>query len=174
MDDGTWNFPMTVIRGRNGIDGKPYGVCNVISYSLTGWTANGNAGDDFAMIKTDCTVPGTYGTGFEPVVAWNGSSFAINGGWVSGYAGDKPYGTLWEGTGQIVSNTAYTWRYTIDLTSGQSGGPTTVPCTPFGWSECLVGVNSRDQNRILWQQNVSKRWTTSDIASLAFIRDTYP
>ncbi len=80
MDDGTWNFPMTVIRGRNGIDGKPYGVCNVISYSLTGWTANGNAGDDFAMIKTDCTVPGTYGTGFEPV-AWNGSSFAINGGW---------------------------------------------------------------------------------------------
>lgn len=126
------------------------------------------------MIQTDCSVPGTYGTGFEPAVAWNGGDFSINGGWVTGYPADHPYGTMWEDTGSVTSNTRWTWRYSMDLTSGQSGGPTTVPCTPFGFAECLIGVNSRAQNRLFLIKNVSKRWTTSDIATLAYIRDTYP
>lgn len=173
LDDGTYNFPMNITRGRNGSQ-TPYGICHAISFSLAGWTANGNAGDDYAMIQTDCSVPGTYGAGFEPVVSWNGGDFSINGGWVSGYPGDHPYGTLWEDTGSVTSNTRWTWRYLMDMTSGQSGGPTTVPCGPFGFAECLVGVNSREQNRIIFAKNVSKRFTDSDIATLAYIRDTYP
>ena len=93
---------------------------------------------------------------------------------ITGYPADHPYGTMWEDTGSVTSNTRWTWRYSMDLTSGQSGGPTTVPCTPFGFAECLIGVNSREQNRLFLIKNVSQRWTTSDIATLAYIRDTYP
>jgi glutamyl endopeptidase len=181
FDDGSFNFPMKATRGQNGTN-KPFSSCQIVSYSYDVWAANGPAGNDYAMVKMDCDVPGGAGTGFEPVVAWNtvqgntggSTSFYFPSGWVTGYPGSKPYGTMWEGFGRIDTNTTNTWRYTIDMTRGQSGGPTTVPCSPFGYSECVVGVNSREQNRLLYQQNVSKRFTNSNISTLIYIRNTYP
>ena len=177
-DDGGINNSIDVYRGRDGST-IPYGVCHMDSYALDAYQTNGPAGNDYAMLRTaDCTVPGTYGNGIEPMVSWAGNIILSGPNWVTGYPGTVPQNgpadTMWEGSGQLVSNTTNTWRYTIDMTSGQSGGPTTATCGFFGYSECVVGVNSREQNRLLLSQNVSKRWTSANIATLAFFRDTYP
>jgi glutamyl endopeptidase len=178
LDNKGWHWPLWISRGRDG-SSFPYGTCQSINYAFDTWTAGGSTGTDFAAIKMACGVPGTYGAGIEPLVAIPGSNFSF-GGWATGYPAccdpmppGSSIGQQWEAYGYIISNTATSWQYsaTLDMTTGQSGGPATRLCGAWGWGECVVGINSRTQYRFWGSWNEAKRWVSADIASLAYWRD---
>lgn len=119
--DGGWARSVTVIPGRNGST-KPYGQAVGTSFrSVKGWTQSKDSDYDYGVI----ILPSALGN----TVGWMGLanlSFAslmglnVNN---SGYPGDKPYGTQWWNSNNILAVTGRRLYYRIDTMGGQSGSP---------------------------------------------------
>jgi V8-like Glu-specific endopeptidase len=181
--DGTYNWPLTFSRGRNGTS-APWGFCSGVYVAYDSPNAGSTAGSDYMAVKVgNCSQasslisPVQYGTTVEPMVA-DARSNAARSAWITGYPDIPPFNgaqhTMWESYGTLYANTTNSWSYYMDMTDGQSGGPVTMPCTAFQYSECVVGVNSRVQYRVTGDYNEGKRWIQSNIASLAAWRDANP
>jgi V8-like Glu-specific endopeptidase len=119
--DGGWARSVKVIPGRNGA-GKPYGEAVGTRYhSVKGWTNSRNSDYDYGVI----VLPTSLGNR----VGWMGladlSFFSLMGLNVntSGYPGDKPYGTQWWNSNNILAVTGRRLYYRVDTYGGQSGSP---------------------------------------------------
>lgn len=119
-DQKKWASWAKVYPGRDG-DRLPYGYAQASRlYSVVGWTQQGNSNYDYGAIKLDKDVGKKTGWfGYR----WQSGSFDDTQVNVSGYPGDKDFGTQWEHRDQIRETTTHKLLYDNDTYSGQSGSP---------------------------------------------------
>jgi glutamyl endopeptidase len=119
---GGWASSIRAYPGRNG-SSTPYGYgTSYRLFSVTGWTSSGNHEYDYGAIQLNSTLGNTVGWfGFR----WQSSNTFSGAYRVTGYPGDKTYGTMWtmeENPGIRAVTTRKLW-YNIDTAGGQSGAP---------------------------------------------------
>lgn len=117
---GSFSTDVVFYPGRDGAS-APFGSCTAKTlFTVAGWSSNGNQLFDYGAVKLNCTVGNTTGWfGFF----WQAASLVGLPVQVSGYPGDKPFGTHWSGSGDIEVSEVRKTRYKIDTAGGQSGGP---------------------------------------------------
>jgi glutamyl endopeptidase len=120
---GTWYTGLAAWPGRDGAS-APYGSCSVRqSYSVVGWTTNGNEAYDYGALKLNCTVGNSTGWyGFW----WQAASLAGYSTLINGYPGEKPFGEQWRGDSvarTVAVAQAEQVFYSNDTTGGMSGSP---------------------------------------------------
>ena len=119
---GGWAREIEVIPGMNGA-ARPFGSQIGRSFrSVVGWTNGANPEYDYGAITSPNNDLGNR-TGWFGFAALNDASLnglLIN---ISGYAGDKPFGTQWFMAGNITSVQPRRLRYLVDTFGGQSGSP---------------------------------------------------
>ncbi|MFC7440381.1 trypsin-like serine peptidase [Laceyella putida] len=119
-NNNKWASSATVYPGRDG-DSLPYGSANGVEFfSVSGWVQNGDSNYDYGAIKLDKDIGNATG--------WFGyryQSGSLNGTAenISGYPGDKTYGTQWQHADQIRETQTYKLLYANDTYGGQSGSP---------------------------------------------------
>jgi V8-like Glu-specific endopeptidase len=122
-DHGGWVRSVRVIPGKNGAS-EPYGSATSTFYhSVTGWTQSQSSNYDYGVV----VLPSNAKLG--NTVGWMGlanlSFFSLLGLNVnnSGYPGDKPYGTQWWNSNNVLMVTDRRLFYRLDTYGGQSGSP---------------------------------------------------
>ena len=110
----------TIAPGQNGST-QPFGTCGARRlFSVVGWTDSGNEAFDYGAIKLKCNIGNTTGWfGFF----WTTADLAGSAATVTGYPGDKPFGTNWTHSLSIAVNGNEQLFYLIDTAPGQSGSP---------------------------------------------------
>lgn len=119
FNNGAWATNVVVTPGRNGLV-KPYGSSQAHRlFSVAGWVNSGNGNYDYGAIQLKKPLGDTVGWfGFR----WTSASLQDTWARISGYPGDKPFGTQWRHQG-YVNNGTYRLFYSIDTFNGQSGAP---------------------------------------------------
>jgi len=122
-NQGGWASQIEVIPGRNGSD-RPYRSCIATNYRSTlGWINNRDRNFDYAAIL----LPETARYGDQ--LGWFGytvksddelKALTTN---LSGYPGDKPSGTQWFHSRQLMDVDDRVLTYDTDTAGGQSGAP---------------------------------------------------
>lgn len=135
---GSWASNVTVYPGRDG-SSTPYGSCSATNlYSVTGWTQDRDWNYDYGAIRLDCTVGNQTGwIGFHTAGSFVGTAENI-----SGYAGDKPYGTQWEHADQVRSESSQKIWYQNDTYGGQSGSPVYETYDSDCGGPCAIGIHA--------------------------------
>lgn len=117
---GRWASWAKVYPGRNG-SSTPYGYANATNfYSVSGWTQNGDTNYDYGAIKLDRDIGNSTGWFGYRYASGSMNGIAQN---ISGYPGDKAYGTQWQHADQIRETYTYKLHYANDTYGGQSGSP---------------------------------------------------
>jgi len=122
-DNGGWARSIRVIPGKNG-SSEPFGSATSRHFhSVRGWTRNRSSNYDYAAIILPSNNKLGRRTGWMGLA--NLSFFSLLGLRInsSGYPGDKPYGTQWWNSNNILAVTARRVYYRIDTYFGQSGSP---------------------------------------------------
>ncbi|WP_420121357.1 trypsin-like serine peptidase [Nakamurella sp.] len=109
-----------VYPGRNGAS-IPYGSCTARRlHSVSGWVSSGDERYDYGALKLNCTVGNSTGWfGFW----WQSASLTGLPTTISGYPGDKAFGTLWRSTDQVRVTQDRQIFYQNDTIGGMSGSP---------------------------------------------------
>lgn len=133
---GGYATKITVYPGRNG-SSKPLGkyVASELTI-LTNWRTQGGAAYDAAFIKLGTNIGSK--TGIMGYANYSDSFLLGSKVRLSGYAGDKPSGTVWTHAGKVSSLSQLVINYKIDATKGQSGSPVFRIA-----NNQVVGVHSR-------------------------------
>jgi glutamyl endopeptidase len=110
----------TIAPGQNGTS-QPFGTCGARRlFSVVGWTDSANEAFDYGAIKLKCNIGNTTGWfGFF----WTTADLTGSPATVTGYPGDKPFGTNWTHSLSIAVNGNDQLFYLIDTAPGQSGSP---------------------------------------------------
>lgn len=119
---GGWAKKIEVIPGMDA-SSRPFGSQIATSLrSVVGWTKNKDWNYDYgAIILPNNNLGNRVGWFGFAVLSGSGlKSLLVNN---AGYAGDKPYGTLWFNAGRITKVTARKIYYMIDTAGGHSGSP---------------------------------------------------
>lgn len=146
---GGWASSIKVYPGRNGST-TPYGYgTSHRLFSVTGWTSSANIQYDYGAIQLKTTLGNTVGWfGYR----WQSSSTFSGAYRVTGYPGDKTYGTMWTmqdnpGIRQVQTRRLF---YAIDTYPGQSGAPVyhnySTTCNPCSVAIHTYGVDSSGYN----------------------------
>lgn len=131
----------TVYPGRNAGQ-LPFGSCTVATkYTNTGWVDLGGtvAGQahDFGALKLNCDIGDTTGWfGFF----WQSKTLKNLNSTISGYPGDKTFGTQWKGTGKVTVSQGQQTFYSIDTAGGQSGSGVYINKT--GCGTCIHSIHA--------------------------------
>jgi V8-like Glu-specific endopeptidase len=116
---GGWARSIEVIPGMDS-SRRPFGSMVGTSFrSVRGWTSSRNAKYDYgAIILPRCNFKNLGYFGFASLPSSALRNLVVNN---AGYAGDKPFGTLWFNAGRIRSVTSRRLYYMIDTYGGHSG-----------------------------------------------------
>lgn len=117
--NGGWAKSIEVVPGMNG-SSRPYGSLVSRSFrSVKGWTNSGKSTHDYgAIILPNCRFKNLGYFGFASLSANRLKNLLVNN---AGYAGDKPFGTLWFNAGRIKNVTSRRLYYMLDTYGGHSG-----------------------------------------------------
>ncbi|MEJ7583808.1 MAG: serine protease [Acidimicrobiales bacterium] len=117
----------TIAPGQNG-SSQPFGTCGATRlFSVSGWLDSNNEEYDYGAIKLKCNIGNNTGWfGFF----WQSASLTGSEATVTGYPGDKPFGTSWTHTLSIAVTEDRQLFYQIDTAGGQSGSPVWKPNQP--------------------------------------------
>lgn len=116
-----WASGITIVPGLNGDNNMPYGYSFAVNTSVPSeWVSNFDTNNDWGLIQLKDNIgdkTGYFGVFWSP--------FSIKGSNVdiTGYPGDKDFGTLWKMNGNIKAVTSNKVFYDIDTYAGQSGAP---------------------------------------------------
>lgn len=109
---GSWYYNLNFTVAQNG-SYQPWGTRSwTRAITTSAWHNNRNSNYDYAIIVLSAPAHGghagwgTYGGGTHSI---------------TGYPGDKPFGTMWTGSGGVWTSGSYRLCYTIDTAGGQSG-----------------------------------------------------
>jgi glutamyl endopeptidase len=119
---GGWARQIRVIPGKDGAS-EPFGSQTGTAFrSVVGWTSNADPDYDYgAIILPNCDLGRLVGYfGFVPLSDASLQNLFVNN---AGYAGDKPYGTLWFNGGNITQVNPRRIFYMVDTYGGHSGSP---------------------------------------------------
>ncbi|HEY0606315.1 MAG TPA: serine protease [Herpetosiphonaceae bacterium] len=141
-----WATNVTVYPGRNG-SSTPYGSCGYSTlYTVNGWVNSRSPEYDYGAIKLNCTVG--YSTGWFGF-RWQSASLTGQASYISGYPGDKPYGTQWRSNDSIRITESRRLYYANDTYGGHSGSPVWndgASCSPCGIAIHAYGVGGNGYN----------------------------
>lgn len=131
-----WNSNFVFWPGKNGAS-NPYGSCGWSNAnSVSGWTSSANPEYDYGSIRLNCTIGNT--TGWIGM-AWQTASYTGVNVNITGYPGDKAYGTMWQMSGPVTSSAVRQLFYSIDTFGGQSGSAVRISgCGTY----CAIAVHS--------------------------------
>lgn len=146
LHNGSWATNVRVYPGRNG-SSTPYGSCGATRlYSVTGWTSSRSPEYDYGAIKLNCTIGNSTGWfGFR----WQSASLTGQPTYLSGYPGDKTYGTQWRSNDSVRITATRRLYYANDTYGGHSGSPVwngNANCSPCGIAIHAYGVGSNGYN----------------------------
>ncbi|WP_170177510.1 trypsin-like serine peptidase [Thermomonospora umbrina] len=112
-----WNRDFVFYPGKNG-SANPYGSCGYAEqHVMAGWAVYKDADYAYAAIRLNCTIGNTTGW---LALEWRSAIYSGDLAILSGYPNDKPWGTVWEATGEITYPSALLLYHGIDV-SGQTG-----------------------------------------------------
>lgn len=116
-----WVKKIDVMPGRNGAS-MPFGVLPAVEFwTVKGWGEEGSELYDYGAIILPKPITHDVGTfGFAVLKDDTLEQRIIN---VAGYPGDKPGGSLWHDSREIVQKTSDKLFYEADTYGGQSGCP---------------------------------------------------
>lgn len=109
---GSWYSSLNFTVAQNG-SYQPWGTRTwTRAITTSAWHNNRNTNYDYALIVLSSPAHGGHaGWG-----VYGGGTHSI-----TGYPGDKPFGTMWTGSGSVSTSGSYRLCYTIDTAGGQSG-----------------------------------------------------
>ena len=109
---GSWYYNLNFTVAQNG-SYQPWGTRSwTRAITTSAWHNNSNTNYDYALIVLSSPAHGGHaGWG-----VYSGGTHSI-----TGYPGDKPFGTMWTGSGSVSTSGFYRLCYTIDTYGGQSG-----------------------------------------------------
>jgi glutamyl endopeptidase len=144
--DSGWATNVTVYPGRDG-SYTPYGSCGYSTlYTVNGWVNDRNPEYDYGAIKLNCSIGDSTGWfGFR----WQSASLNYQFSYISGYPGDKPYGTQWRSDDYVRSTATRRIYYANDTYGGHSGSPVWndgANCSPCGIAIHAYGVGTNGYN----------------------------
>ncbi len=119
---GGWAKKIEVIPGMDA-SSRPFGSQIATSFrSVVGWTKSAKRNYDYgAIVLPNNTLGNRVGYfGFAALSSSSLKNLVVNN---AGYAGDKPFGTLWYNAGRITRVTSRRLYYMIDTYGGHSGSP---------------------------------------------------
>lgn len=132
----------TSIKVYPGCDGayKPYGYSSAHRlFSVTGWTKHKYKNYDYGAIQLNSPLGDTVGWfGFHTDSGSDLDEITVR---ITGYPGDKPYGTMWTDKDKTKRVWARLLFYRVDTAGGQSGAPVYHQhgdCYP-----CSVAIHTR-------------------------------
>ncbi|CAM3521636.1 Extracellular metalloprotease precursor [Vibrio aerogenes CECT 7868] len=109
---GSWYRELGFSAGQNG-SAKPWGTSSwKTAVTTSAWLNNGNSNYDYALIVLDEAPNG----GHASWGIYSGGTHAV-----TGYPGDKPFGTMWTDSGTTSAISDYRICYTLDTAGGESG-----------------------------------------------------
>ena len=159
--NGSWKF----YRGQDGSNGS---LQSCTSWSWAGlsdaWSAgNDGPNSDWGAVRFNCTFPGTYGTGWMPVLATGCPStpYPTYNMWLSGYREGATATQMWEDYGPFVDTQCNFFYHSLDAIGGQSGAPIVSTCYEYGFTLCPRGHHKGDAPGY---DEWAKRWWTGDLA----------
>jgi len=119
-----WASWATVYPGRNG-EHLPYGSAEAVEFfTVQGWADGGDINYDYGAIQIDRPLGQATG--------WFG---------ISGYPGDKEYGTQWQHHDQVRETTSHKLHYANDTFGGQSGSPVFIENDPV-CGACGIAIHT--------------------------------
>ena len=128
--------------GRNG-SSTPYGSCTARRlYSVSGWTSSGDERYDYGALKLNCTVGNS--TGWFGLW-WQSASLTGLSTTISGYPGDKTFGTMWRATDRVRTTYERQIFYQNDTIGGMSGSPvyqSRASGSSFCSGQCAMGIHA--------------------------------
>ena len=132
-----WATNVVVTPGKNG-QSAPYGTSGAHRlFSVKGWTSSSNTNYDYGAIQLDVPFGNTVGYfGYR----WTSANLKNTVVSITGYPGDKPFGTMWTASGKLINGT-YKLTYDIDTAPGQSGAPVYQASFP-ACGVCSVAIHT--------------------------------
>lgn len=137
----SWAQGLIVVPGMSGTY-APYGSYISSDFVVpTSWYYYGDANFDYAVIQLPYDIgkiTGYFGTYY--------TTGSLNGQptYVTGYPGDKDYGTMWRSSGAIQDTWQYRLFYSNDTTRGDSGSP--VFQNRAGCGMCVLAIHAYGLN----------------------------
>ena len=109
---GTWYSSLNFTVAQNG-SYQPWGTATwARAVTTTAWHNSSDSNYDYALIVlTAAPHGGNAGWG-----VYSGGTHTV-----TGYPGDKPFGTMWRDSGAVSTSGSYRLCYTLDTAGGQSG-----------------------------------------------------
>jgi V8-like Glu-specific endopeptidase/fibronectin type 3 domain-containing protein len=122
-DNSGWADSIRVIPGKNG-NSEPYSSQMASGWgSVNGWVNNGLAEYDYAYIRLPNGNLGNSVGWFDYGYFSDAYLEDIGNINLTGYPGDKTYGTMWTDNDPLGVKGSYFLNYAIDTYGGQSGAP---------------------------------------------------
>lgn len=134
-----WAKRVTVYPGLNGST-APFGKSREKRlYSVAGWVQRASPAYDYGAILLNAPLGAQ--TGWFGAASLDDEKLRSLTVAVTGYPGDKPFGTLWTSSGRLFRITLLRLFYTLDTFAGQSGSPVYNQHTGRACRFCAVGVH---------------------------------
>jgi V8-like Glu-specific endopeptidase len=109
--NGNWYSSLDFTVGKDG-SYEPWGSESwATAMTVSNWLNNGDSKYDYGMIILNAAPHG----GFTSYGKYSGGTHTV-----TGYPGDKPFGTMWTDSGSTSSDSRKIY-YTLDTAGGQSG-----------------------------------------------------
>jgi glutamyl endopeptidase len=152
---GGWYYNLDFTVAQNG-SYQPWGTQTWTRSITTGaWHNGGDSNYDYALIVLAAPAHG----GNSGWGVYSGGTHSV-----SGYPGDKPFGTMWTNSGGVWTSGSYRLCYTLDTAGGHSGSGITDT------SGYVRGVHTTGST----SQNCGTRMTSTVFNTLQNWISTYP
>lgn len=153
---GTWYSSLNFTVAQNG-SYEPWGTqAWTRAITTSAWHSSGDSNYDYALIVLAAPAHG----GNSGWGVYSGGTHTI-----SGYPGDKPFGTMWSNSGGVWASGSYRLCYTIDTAGGHSGSGISD-----GGGAYVRGIHTTGSS----SQNCGTRLTSTVYNTLQSWISTYP
>ncbi|MFZ2752530.1 MAG: trypsin-like serine protease [Lysobacteraceae bacterium] len=153
---GTWYSSLNFTVAQNG-SYQPWGTQSwTRAVTTTAWHNSADSNYDYALIVLSAAPHG----GNSGWGVYSGGTHTI-----TGYPGDKPFGTMWTDSGSVSTSGSYRLCYTIDTAGGQSGSGISD-----GGGVYVRGIHTTGSS----SQNCGTRLTSTVYSTLQNWIATYP
>ncbi|MBP3692612.1 MAG: trypsin-like peptidase domain-containing protein [Clostridia bacterium] len=131
-----WCEYAEVIPARDGANSQPFGIIESTTiHTSTAWIEDADFDHDWAIIELETPVGKETGWFSQVWTSGTLNNTSVN---LTGYPGDKDFGTMWRAPGSIVNTFDYWVEFSCDTYRGSSGAPI------YNSNNQIVAINSAE------------------------------